>query len=89
MTQLTIQIPDDLARSLEAIATAQKKSMEQVALDHLRSGFDTVNSASTLLRALQELPRPSSAAVDDLDASLAASSLPVRDEGAFDNWPVP
>lgn len=84
MTQLTIGIPDDLARSLEAIASAQKKSMEQVALDRLRSGFDTVDSA-----ALRELPRPSSAAVDDLDASLAASSLPVGDEGAFDNWPVP
>jgi hypothetical protein len=85
MTQLTIQIPDDLARSLEAIARAQKKSMEQVVLDRLRSGFDKVDSAPTLLRALQELPRPSSAAVDELDPSLAASSLPVREQGA--RWP--
>jgi plasmid stability protein len=89
MTQLTIQIPDDLAQSLKATALARKKSMEQVALDRLRSGFETVDSAPALLRALQELPGPSSAAVDDLELSLATSRLPLRDEGVFDDWPVP
>jgi predicted transcriptional regulator len=37
MTNLTIQIPDDLARGLEGIASAQKKSVEQVAVGRLRS----------------------------------------------------
>jgi hypothetical protein len=37
MTQLTIQIPDDLARGLEGIAAAQRKSVEQMALDRLCS----------------------------------------------------
>ena len=40
MTNLTIQIPDDLARGLAGIASAQKKSVEQVALERLRSLFD-------------------------------------------------
>jgi hypothetical protein len=34
---MTIQIPDDLARGLEGIAAEQRKSVEQVALDSLRS----------------------------------------------------
>jgi len=34
---MTIQIPDDIARGLEGVAAAQQKSVEQVALDSLRS----------------------------------------------------
>ena len=37
MTQLTIEIPDDLASGLAGIAAAQKKSLEQMALERLRS----------------------------------------------------
>ena len=33
---MTIQIPDDLARELEGMAAAQKKSAAQVALESLR-----------------------------------------------------
>jgi hypothetical protein len=33
---MTIQIPDDLARGLEGIATAQRKTVEQVAVESLR-----------------------------------------------------
>jgi predicted transcriptional regulator len=33
---MTIQIPDDLARGLEGIATAQMKTVEQLAVDSLR-----------------------------------------------------
>ena len=84
MTNLTIQIPDDLARRLEGIASAQKKTVEQVALERLRSLFDTPRSPQDILRALRELPHPSSSAVDDLDAAIAAARLPVNDQGAFD-----
>ena len=41
---MTIQIPDDLARGLEGIAAAQQKSVEQVALESLRSLFDRATS---------------------------------------------
>src|SRR5580700_8680548 len=84
---LTIQIPDDLARGLEGIAAAQQKSVEQVALDGLRSLFDRSSSPEVLLRAIRQLSHPSVAAVDDLDAAIAAGRLPVRDRGAFDRWP--
>jgi hypothetical protein len=84
---MTIQIPDDLARGLEGIAAAQRKSVEQVALESLRSLFDRASAPEVVLRAVRELPHPSAAAVDDLDAAIAAARLPVRDEGAFDGWP--
>jgi hypothetical protein len=84
---MTIQIPDDLARGLEEIAAAQQKSVEQVALEGLRSLFDKASSSEALLRAVRELSHPSAAAVDDLDAAIAAERLPVRDEGAFDRRP--
>lgn len=84
---MTIRIPDDLARGLEGIAAAQKKSVEQVALERLRSLLDQTTSPQAVLRAVRQLPHPSSSAVDDLDASIAASRLPVRDGGAFGRWP--
>jgi len=83
---MTIQIPDDLARSLEGIAAAQGKSAEQIALERLRSLFDKASSPEAVLRTIRELRHPSSPAVDDLDAAIAAARLPVRDQGAFDRW---
>ena len=81
---MTIQIPDDLARSLERLAAAERKSVEQLALERLRSLIDATNSPKAVLRAIRELPHPSGPAVDDLEAAIAAARLPVRDRGAFD-----
>lgn len=81
---MTLQIPDDLAHGLEGIAAAQKKSVEQVALESLRSLFGRASSPAMVLRAVRDLPHPSPAAVDDLDAVIAAARLPVRDTGTFD-----
>jgi hypothetical protein len=85
---MTIQIPDDLARGLEGIAASQKMSVEQLALERLRSLFDDASSPGAVLRSLRGLPHPSSSAVDDLDAAIAAARLPVRDDGAFDGLPT-
>ena len=82
--KVTIQIPDDLARGLEGIAAAQRKSVEQVALDSLRSLFDKASSPEAVLRSVRGLPHPSADAVDDLEAAIAAARLPVPDQGAFD-----
>ena len=46
---MTIQIPDDLARGLEGIAAAQQKSVEQVALESLRSLFERESSPEVVL----------------------------------------
>ena len=55
-----------------------------MALESLRSFFDRASSPESVLRAVRELPHPSAAAVDDLEAALAAARLPVCDQGAFD-----
>ena len=41
---LTLEIPDEMARTLEAIATAQHKTVEDLALDRLRSLADSKSS---------------------------------------------
>jgi hypothetical protein len=84
MTQLTLQIPDDLARGLEGIAAVEKKSVEQVAVERLRSLVDGTGSPEAVLRAMREPPHLSSSAVDDLEAAIASGRLPVRDLDAFD-----
>jgi predicted transcriptional regulator len=81
---MTIHIPDDLARGLEMIAAAQRKSVEQVALESLRSLFDKTTSPEAILRAVRELPHPSAAAVDELDAAIAAARPPSAERVTFD-----
>jgi hypothetical protein len=76
---MTIHIPDDLVRVLEGIAAAQQKSIEQVALDNLRSLCDGASSPEVVLRAVRGLTHPSPEAVDDLESAIAAGRLPVRD----------
>jgi plasmid stability protein len=85
---MTIQIPDDLARGLEGIAAAQQKSVEQVAVESLRSLFERSSSPQAVLRAARGLPHPSAAAIDDLEAAIAAGKLPVRDRCAIDRQPL-
>jgi hypothetical protein len=80
---VTIQIPDDLARGLEGIAAAQKKSVQQLAVERLRTLLDRPTSPQSLLRTLQALPHPSHSAVDEMDAAIADARLPGRDRGAF------
>jgi hypothetical protein len=81
---MTIQIPDDLAHSLEEIAAAQKMSVEQLAVERLRAFIGESPSPQALLRTIRALPHPSPSAVDELDAIIMASRLSVRDQGAFD-----
>ncbi len=72
---MTIQIPDDLARNLSGIAAAENKTVEQLAIDQLRSLLETPTSPEELLRAIRAIPHPSPPLVDDLDASIADSRL--------------
>lgn len=92
MANLTIEMPDDLVRSLESIAAAQRKTVQQLALEQLssligipperRTGFP-----AAVLRAMQEPPHLSSADVDELDAATAAGRLPVRTRDLFSSDP--
>jgi hypothetical protein len=92
MANLIIEVPDDLVRSLEGIAAAQRKSVQQLALEGLSSLVGVipearVGSPAAVLRAMQEPPHPSSADVDELDAAIAAGRLPIRTRDFFGTDP--
>jgi hypothetical protein len=92
MTNVTIEMPDDLARSLEGIATAQHKTVQQVALEQLSSLVRPApntrpGSPEAVLRAMHQPPHLTSADVDDLDAAIAAGRLPVRSLDPFPGEP--
>jgi hypothetical protein len=93
MTNLIIEIPDDLVRSLEGIAAAQRKSIQQLALESLSSLVEAVpesgaGSPASVLRVMREPPHPSSADVDELDAAITAGRLPVRTRDLFGTDPA-
>lgn len=87
MANLTIEMPDDLARSLEGIAAAQHKTVEQLTLEQLRSLIPEPRAGSpdAVLRVMQEPPHPSDADVDELDAAILAGRLSVRSRDLFSN----
>jgi hypothetical protein len=58
--------------------------LEQLAVERLRTLLGKPDSPEAVLRAIRALPHPSPGAVDDLEASVVASRLPVREAGAFD-----
>jgi hypothetical protein len=92
MANLIIEVPDDLVRSLEGMAAAQRKSVQQLALERLSSLVEVVpepgpGSPAAVLRAMQEPPHPSSADVEELDAAMAAGRLPIRTRDPFGTHP--
>jgi hypothetical protein len=91
MANLTIEIPDDLVRSLEGTAAAQRKSVQQLVLEQLSSLVGGLappaGSPAAVLRVMQEPPHPSSADVDELDAAILAGRLAVRSRDLFSTDP--
>ena len=88
MANLIIEMSDDLALGLAGIAAAQRKSVQQLALEQMSSLVEvTTNprtgSAAAVLRVVQEPPHPSSADVDELDAVIEAGRLPIRARDLF------
>src|ERR1035441_7608026 len=86
MGNLNIEVPEYVVRSLEGIAAAQRKSIQQLAQERLSSLVEVVpkaraGSPTAVLRAMQEPPHPSSADVDELDAAMLVGRLPIRTRG--------
>ena len=85
---LTLEVPDELARTLEGIAATQHMSIQQLALERLRTlvtgtAEPPVGSAAALLRVIGEPPHLSSVDVDDLESAILAGRLPVRSIDLF------
>jgi hypothetical protein len=92
MANLIIEMPDDLARSLEGIAAARRTSVQQLALEQLSSLVEVIpeprpGSSAAILRAMQEQPHLSSTEVDELEAAIAAGRRPVRTRDLFSSEP--
>jgi hypothetical protein len=88
MANLIIEMPDELVRSLAGMAAAQRKSVQQLALEPLSSLVEAApglraGSPAAVLRVVQEPPHLSSADVDELDAVIAAGRLPIRARDLF------
>ena len=83
MTQLTIEVPDELARRLKAIAKARAKSVSQVAVEYLRPASERAGSPRAILHAMARLPKVDPSAVDDMNAAIAAGRLAVSDQDLF------
>lgn len=74
--------------SLEGIAAAQRKSIQELALERLSSLVEVIpvpraGSPAAVLRVMQEPPHPDLADVEELDAVITAGRLPIRTRDLF------
>lgn len=83
MTQITIEVPDDIASRLEALAKSEDKSVAQVVLEYLRPASEPVGSPQAILRALAQLPEVDPSAIDEMNAAIAAGRLAMSDRDPF------
>ena len=89
MANLNIEMPDDLARSLEGIASVQHKTVQELAVERLRSlvegSFEPPQKGSpgAVLRVMREAPHPSASDVEELEAAIAAGRAPVQASHLF------
>ena len=88
MGNLIIDMPDDLARSLEGIAAAQHKTVQELAVERLRSFVEgsvesRTGSPAAVLRAMREPPHPSASDIEELEAAIAAGRVPGRARDLF------
>lgn len=74
MSQLTIDIPDDLLASLEAAALRQAKTVQQLALDQLHSIVTPPRgSPRAVHKAIREMPPVAKGEAEELMAIIKAS----------------
>ena len=88
MTNVTIEMPDELARRLAGIAASQSKSIQELAIEQLSSLAESTleperGSAGAVLRAMKAPPRLSGSAVDEFEAGLASGRMPIRNGELF------
>ncbi len=89
MLQLTIEIPETLAQRLAWLATEQRKSVEQVALERLSALLElpteqVSGSPAAIRQAMHEPPHLRWEDVDELEEAIEEGKLPVRQAGVFD-----
>jgi hypothetical protein len=88
VTNLIIEMPDDLARSLEGIAASQHKTVQQLAVERLRSLVvenpkPRPGSAAAVLQVMLEPPHPSASEVEELDRAILAGRRPAEARDLF------
>jgi hypothetical protein len=88
LANVTITMPDDLVRSLEDIAVAQHKTVQQLAVEQLQSFVETAGdplagSPAAVLKALQKPPHPTAEDVAELEAAIASGRIPIRTPDVF------
>jgi len=88
MANLIIEVTDDLARSLEEIAAAQHKSIQDLAIERLSSLVAVgperrAGSPAAVLRAMKDPPHLSPSDVDELDEAIAGGRLPIQTRDLF------
>ena len=71
MAKITIDLPEELARKLEGLASARQKSVQQVALERLDS-IAIPGTPAALLEAMRQPPHLSVAEVRELDAAISS-----------------
>jgi hypothetical protein len=83
MANVTIQIPDDLQRSLERIASENRQTVQELVLKYVRMvaeiGLESrIGSPVAVLAAMREPPHVAASDAEAFEAALRSGRVPVQ-----------
>ena len=84
MTQITLEIPDDLALTLEALARDQKKTVAEVAAERLATLEPPKGSPAAVLHAMRQGPFLTAEEAVVMEVAIAEGRLSPSDRRVFD-----
>jgi hypothetical protein len=84
MTQITLEIPDDVALTLEALARHQKKTVAEVAAERLATLEPPKGSPAAALHAMRQGPLLTAEEAAAMEAAIAEGRSSRSDRGVFD-----
>ncbi|NOT59949.1 MAG: hypothetical protein HOP19_06950 [Acidobacteria bacterium] len=90
ISQLTIELPINVAQQLATLAAQQQKSVEALAVEKLAASLDPLptyerGSPAAILQAMDSLPRLNAEDADEMERLINEGRLPISEVGIFDD----
>jgi hypothetical protein len=83
MSNLVIEIPEDLSRRVTELAAVERKTAEQVVIETLRSSPSAPGSPAAILRMINSPPHLTVEDIEALESAITSGRLPASKPNPF------
>lgn len=88
MSNLVIEIPEDLSRRVTELAAVERKTAQQVVIETLRLSLSAPGSPAAILRVINSQPQLSVEDIEALESAITSGRLPASKPNPFSDRPT-